>query len=659
MVFRDLVMGGAGCTVPGTRAYSNPLGGLADSIFGCASKTQERIKELPSFDAYLSEIGYAESLPSLPGLEDQRGNGWQSASQSFHGHDYPGFSEAWSEVNVLKEHPEGILQEKRTTTVFSEFEQIYELEATSMWHESQLDRTPNQILSDILRSFVDSSRADVISYPVQLPELGLSETDKRRIRDRSSIIAQHLFADKGDGYVNAQVTALLYSLRIDSNLTDRRLQGGHLSWIEEYWNETQGGKVGRSKREHCEPLENSHPWVEEFDQQYKFSTKGSQNDADQFQLQHNNVRTQLYTEVLGDTWVGEYSHPENQETSTTESWLEEYLKFNMQGLDDEFCDQLSNGILDENLGNTLMDADEKCIEKQLEKNLLLSSKWVYSFADPNPYVGHQNPSKDGQKLFRNGLLSEAILALEAEVRHNPGNAEVWQLLGITHAENDNDLQAIASMVQARHADPNNLEVLLALGVSHTNELEKHEALKCLQTWLQQHPKYGRLLPTDLIKGLNHANVTCLFHEAAQISPEDGDIHMVLGVLYNLSQEYDKAIGAFHSALKLNPRDYSLWNKVGATQANRHQNAEALYAYQKALDLKPNYVRAWSNLSNCYANQGRYDESLRFNVRALCMNPKADNGWQYLRIYLRCAEREDLLDACDRRDLDLLQKEYSL
>lgn len=30
------------------------------------------------------------------------------------------------------------------------------------------------------------------------------------------------------------------------------------------------------------------------------------------------------------------------------------------------------------------------------------------------------------------------------------------------------LQAIASMVRARDADPSNLEVLLALGVSHTN-----------------------------------------------------------------------------------------------------------------------------------------------------------------------------------------------
>jgi peroxin-5 len=48
--------------------------------------------------------------------------------------------------------------------------------------------------------------------------------------------------------------------------------------------------------------------------------------------------------------------------------------------------------------------------------------------------------QEGQELFRKGLLSEAVLALEAEVLKNPDNAEGWRLLGITHAENDDDQQ---------------------------------------------------------------------------------------------------------------------------------------------------------------------------------------------------------------------------
>ncbi|KAH1105379.1 hypothetical protein J1N35_009147 [Gossypium stocksii] len=97
-------------------------------------------------------------------------------------------------------------------------------------------------------------------------------------------------------------------------------------------------------------------------------------------------------------------------------------------------------------------------------------------------------------------------------------------------------------------------------------------------------------------------VARLFNEVAQMSPEDADVHIVLGVLYNLSREYDKAIASFKTALKLKPNDYSLRNKVGATQANSVQSADAILAYQQALDLKPNYVRAWENMGISYANQ---------------------------------------------------------
>ena len=75
-------------------------------------------------------------------------------------------------------------------------------------------------------------------------------------------------------------------------------------------------------------------------------------------------------------------------------------------------------------------------------------------------------------------------------------------------------------------------------------------------------------------------VARLFNEAAVISPDDADVHIVLGVLYNLSREYDKAIAAFEQALKLKPQDYSLWNKLGATQANSVQSADAIAAYQQ-------------------------------------------------------------------------------
>lgn len=89
------------------------------------------------------------------------------------------------------------------------------------------------------------------------------------------------------------------------------------------------------------------------------------------------------------------------------------------------------------------------VQEQTGELAGLSSKWIYVFADQNPYVGHPNPLKEGQELFRRGLLSEAVLALEAEVMKNPDNAEGWRLLGITQAENDDDKQVFVVKLYVR------------------------------------------------------------------------------------------------------------------------------------------------------------------------------------------------------------------
>ncbi len=52
----------------------------------------------------------------------------------------------------------------------------------------------------------------------------------------------------------------------------------------------------------------------------------------------------------------------------------------------------------------------------------------------------------GRELFRGGLLTEAVLALEAEVQRQPGNVPAWLLLGTIHAENDDDLQVGACSI---------------------------------------------------------------------------------------------------------------------------------------------------------------------------------------------------------------------
>jgi len=265
------------------------------------------------------------------------------------------------------------------------------------------------------------------------------------------------------------------------------------------------------------------------------------------------------------------------------------------------------------------------------------------------------------EAYQRGELEEALLFLEAEVLMNPESAEGWRHLGMVQAESDNDRMAIASLLKAVETDASNLEALLELGVSCTNELDQNQALLFMHTWLEQHPVYRSLLEgvqcPDYGDYRMLEHVTSQFKRAAEMNADDADVSSALGVLCNLSRDYDEAAQWFKQALRMNPSSHSLWNKLGATQANGNRSKDAVNAYHQALALKPTYVRAWVNLGISYSNQSNYPESCRYFLKALTLNGGADNIWSYLRMTFSCMDRQDLASMADERNIDAFRGEF--
>jgi peroxin-5 len=288
---------------------------------------------------------------------------------------------------------------------------------------------------------------------------------------------------------------------------------------------------------------------------------------------------------------------------------------------------------------------------------------AYTFAPlaSNPFQNDTAAMQKGRDLFQRGLLSEAVLALEAEVAARPDDGAAWRLLGEAHAENDDDRQAIAALRRALEVDPTDAEALLALGVSHTNELDEGEAVSYLWRWLKAHPRHSAVAAEHehafLSRGADSSQAISAAAQAllaaSRASPEDADPLLALGVVRHLSRDYPGAVAAFKAALELNPQHHSLWNKLGATLANHGHSRDASNAYRRALDLKPSYMRAWTNLGISFANVGDYEQAARHYVRALQLNPLATHVWGYLRTSLACAGRGDLAEAADREDLGVL------
>ncbi|XP_047442081.1 PEX5-related protein isoform X2 [Mugil cephalus] len=316
----------------------------------------------------------------------------------------------------------------------------------------------------------------------------------------------------------------------------------------------------------------------------------------------------------------------------------------------------------------------------------------YYFHTDNPYKDLPNAFEEGLKKSREGDLPNAVLLLEAAVLQDPHDSEAWQVLGTTQAENENEQAAIVSLQRCLELHPNNLPALMALAVSLTNTGMRHDACEALLRWMRHNPKYKNLLKSKshLMGSPNSQRrmsqapntgrpessllpeVKELFLEAVQHNSDsvDPDLQTGLGVLYNLSGEFNKAVEAFNTALSVRPEDYLLWNRLGATLANGDRSEEAVEAYTRALELQPGFIRSRYNLGISCINLGAHREAASNFLTALSLQRKSrsrqqshqvmsGNIWAALRIALSMMDQPELFQAANIGDLDLLMRAFNL
>uniref|UniRef100_A0A3Q1C9Y4 PEX5-related protein n=1 Tax=Amphiprion ocellaris TaxID=80972 RepID=A0A3Q1C9Y4_AMPOC len=316
----------------------------------------------------------------------------------------------------------------------------------------------------------------------------------------------------------------------------------------------------------------------------------------------------------------------------------------------------------------------------------------YYFHTDNPYKDLPNAFEEGLKKSREGDLPNAVLLLEAAVLQDPHDSEAWQVLGTTQAENENEQAAIVSLQRCLELHPNNLLALMALAVSLTNTGMRNDACEALLRWLRHNPKYKHQLKgkshlmgsPNSQRRMSHApnmgrhessllpEVKELFLEAAQHNSDsiDPDLQTGLGVLYNLSGEFNKAVEAFNTALSVRPEDYLLWNRLGATLANGDRSEEAVEAYTRALELQPGFIRSRYNLGISCINLGAHREAASNFLTALNLQRKSrsrqqnhqvmsGNIWAALRIALSMMDQPELFQAANIGDLDLLMRAFNL
>uniref|UniRef100_A0A8C6KD52 Peroxisomal targeting signal 1 receptor n=1 Tax=Nothobranchius furzeri TaxID=105023 RepID=A0A8C6KD52_NOTFU len=449
-------------------------------------------------------------------------------------------------------------------------------------------------------------------------------------------------------------------------------------WAEEYLEQSEEklwlGDLGDKETE----------WTKEYQAEDELRQTANElvSKVDDPKLQNTEVSSVSSTQESAEAWVDEFaaSGPDFQQAkAAVESDVDFWEKLQQEWEEMAKRDAESHPWLS--------DYDQ-----------LLSSSYDkgYQFEEDNPCLSHPDPFSEGLKRLEAGDIPGAVRFFESAVQKEPENQLAWQYLGTCQAENEQEFAAISALRRCIDLKKDNLTALMALAVSFTNESLHRQACETLRDWLKHNPKYrsvweqhererqketatdgekakerfGSLLPESLFNDVQNLFLRAANSDPTQVDPQ---LQCGLGVLFNLSGEYDKAVDCFSAALSVTPQDYLLWNKLGATLANGSRSEEAVAAYRRALELQPGFVRSRYNLGISCVNLGAHREAVEHFLEALSLQRQAagdgakaargpggaaatvmsDNIWSTLRMALSMMGESSLYAAADQRDLDTL------
>jgi len=160
---------------------------------------------------------------------------------------------------------------------------------------------------------------------------------------------------------------------------------------------------------------------------------------------------------------------------------------------------------------------------------------------------------------------------------------------------------------------------------------------------ERFPEYGfswKILGVSLLLQGRTVESLAPMQKASELLPNDADLHLNLGIVYNDLDRLVDAETSYRRALEIKPDFANGHNNLGNTLRKARRLKEAEASFRRALKIIPNFVEAQINLGYTLYDQDRLDEAEISFSRALEIKPDFAEAQHYLGRTLKKQRRLD-------------------
>jgi tetratricopeptide (TPR) repeat protein len=214
--------------------------------------------------------------------------------------------------------------------------------------------------------------------------------------------------------------------------------------------------------------------------------------------------------------------------------------------------------------------------------------------------------------------------------------------GMANERTGNYPEAVTAYRRGLEAEPENVELLNAMGFALFQQGKSDEAVVALEKALEVDPKHRKAHNNMALASIDLGELEMAevhYRESLAIEPEAA-IYSDLGFVLERQGMIEDAAEAYRKALELDPELHSAHYNLGGSLARSGDYEEAEVHLRAALETSPN-TQTYTGLGVVQWQQGRTDDAIANLEAAIDADPKNAAAYDYLgTIYVEQGRLED-------------------